>query len=194
MVTKTASLTIAIILTSVGIHALHPFLLHCLDDNSLLLNNIGDNVTLCDLDDDDPTYPSCETSQDDIHQDQKLRNLLEIVEQMEVNKNRFEEGTKGLNMSEFMHQLPNLDNLANMKKELEEKVHKLGVSRLVQKVRICQKEESRFFGISKENVFRIATLIGVLVLVALAAWATFRLHKIADYKVCFVVIFNGFIG
>ena len=60
-------------------------------------------------------------------------------------------------------------------------------SLLFSQVRICQTEESRFFGISKENVFRIALLIGVLFLVALAAWATFRLHKIADYKVCFVV-------
>ena len=119
---------------------------------------------------------------------------MEIVKRMEVDNNIFEEGSKGLNMSEFVHQLPNLDNLANLRREFEQKIHRLGVSRLVQKVRLCRKEESKFFGISEENVFRIASLVGVLILVAVAARAIFRLHKIADYKVGFVLTFNGFIG
>ena len=135
MIAKTASLTIAIILTYCGIHAEHPFLLHCLEGNSPTLSNIGDNVILCDLDDDDPTYPSCQTSQDDFDQDQKLKTLLEIVKRMELDKNQFGEESKGLNMSKFVHHLPNLDSLADMKKELEDKIHNLGVSRLVQKVR-----------------------------------------------------------
>ena len=135
MIAKTASLTIAIILTYCGIHAEHPFLLHCLEGNSPTLSNIGDNVTLCDLDDDDPTYPSCQTSQDDFDQDQKLKTLLEIVKRMELDKNQFGEESKGLNMSKFVHHLPNLDSLADMKKELDDKIHNLGVSRLVQKVR-----------------------------------------------------------
>ena len=194
MVWKTTCLTTAIILTYFGVHALNPFLLHCLDEGSPLLNNVGANVILCDLDDDDPTYPSCETSQDDFDQDKKLRNLLEVVKRMEVDNNIFEEGSKGLNMSEFVHQLPNLDNLANLRREFEQKIHRLGVSRLVQKVRLCRKEESKFFGISEENVFRIASLVGVLILVAVAARAIFRLHKIADYKVGFVLTFNNFIG
>ena len=173
---------------------MHPFLLHCLEEGSPLLNKVGANVTLCDLDDDDPTYPSCETSQDDFDQDKKLRNLLEVVKRMEVDNNIFEEGSKGLNMSEFVYQFPNLENLANLRREFEKKIHRLGVSRLVQKVRLCRKEESKFFGISEENVFRIASMIGILILVAAAARAIFRLHKIADYKVGFVLTFNNFIG
>ena len=113
---------------------------------------------------------------------------------MEVDNNRFEEGSKGLNMSEFVHQLPKLDKLANLRREFEDKIHRLGVSRLVQKVRLCRKEESKFFGISEENVFRIASLIGIVILVAAAARAIFRLHKISSYKVGFVFNFNGFIG
>ena len=194
MVWKTICLTTAIILAYFGVHAVHPFLLHCLDEGSPLVNNVGANVILCDLDDDDPTYPSCETSQDDFDQDKKLRNLLEIVKRMEVDNNRFEEGSKGLNMSEFVYQFPNLENLANLRREFEKKIHRLGVSRLVQKVWLCRKEESKFFGISEENVFRIASLIGILILVAVAARAIFRLHKIADYKVGFVLTFNNFIG
>ena len=56
------------------------------------------------------------------------------------------------------------------------------------------KKTNEFFGISNENLFRIGTMIGILLLVAIAAWATFRLHKISSYKVGFVSTFNGFIG
>ena len=34
-----------------------------------------------------------------------------------------------------------------------------------------------------ENTFRLSILAGLLVVVALAAYATYRLHKIADFKV-----------
>ena len=34
-----------------------------------------------------------------------------------------------------------------------------------------------------ENTFRISVLAGILVVVALAAYATYRLHKIADFQV-----------
>ena len=192
--TKTTCLTIAIILASFGIHAQNPFLIHCLDEDSPLLNKVGANVTLCDLDDEDDTWPSCVLSQADRDEDKKLTNLLEVLKRMEVEKNNFEEGSKGLNMSEFKHQLPNLENIKKLMKEMKEQIEKLGVSRLNQKVRVCSKKTNEFFGIKNENLFRIGTMIGILLLVAIAAWATFRLHKIASYKVGFVWRFNRFIG
>ena len=97
-------------------------------------------------------------------------------------------------MSEFEHQLPNLENIQKLRKEVEQKIYEIGLQRLVQKVRVCSVTDSEFFGIKNENVFRIGTMIGILLLVAIAAWATFRLHKIASYKVGFVSTFNGFIG
>ena len=192
--TKTTCLAIAIILASFGIHAQNPFLIHCLDEDSPLLNKVGANVTLCDLDDEDDTWPSCVLSQADRDEDKKLTNLLEVLKRMEVEKNKFEEGSKGLNMSQFEHQLPNLENIKKLMKEMKEQIEKLGVSRLNQKVRVCSKKTNEFFGIKNENLFRIGTMIGILLLVAIAAWATFRLHKIASYKVGFVSTFNGFIG
>ena len=194
MVTKTTCLAIAIILASFGIHARNPFLIHCLDEDSPLLNKVGANVTLCDLDDEDDTWPSCVLSQADRDEDKKLTNLLEVLKRMEVEKNKFEEGSKGLNMSEFEHQLPNLENIQKLRKEVEQKIYQIGVSRLIQKVRVCTKRENEFFGIKNENLFRIGTMIGILLLVAIAAWATFRLHKIASYKVDFVFRSTSFIG
>ena len=194
MVTKTTCLAIAIILASFGIHARNPFLIHCLDEGSPLLNKVGANVTLCDLDDEDDTWPSCVPSQTDYDADKNLTNLLEVLKRMEVEKHKFEEGSMGLNMSEFNHQLPNLENIEKLMKEVKQKIEKLGVSRLIQKVRVCSKKTNEFFGIKNENLFRIGTMIGILLLVAIAAWATYRLHKIASYKVGFVWRFTIFIG
>ena len=105
---------------------------------------------------------------------------------MEVEKNNFEERSKAINMTEFEHQLPNLQNIQKLKKEVEQKIYKLGVSRLVQKVRVCSTVKNEFFGIKNENLFWIGTMIVILLLVAIAAWATYRLHKIASYEVGFV--------
>ena len=193
MVTKSTCLVIAIILASFGIHAQNPFLIHCLDEGSPLLNKTGADVILCDLDDEDDTWPNCVPSQTDYDMDKNLTNLLKVLKRMEVEKTNFEEGSKAINMSQFEHQLPNLENVQKLRKEVEQKIHQLGVSRLIQKVRVCSKSENEFFGIKNENVFRIGTLIGLLLLGAIAAWATFRLHKIASYKVGFLFRFNGFI-
>ena len=185
MVTKTTCLVIAVILASFGIHAQNPFLIHCLDERSPLLNEIGANVTLCDLDDGDEKYPNCVPSQADRDEDKKLTDLLEVLKRMEVEKNNFEERSKAINITEFKHQLPNLENILKLRKEVEQKIYLLGVSRLVQRVRVCTNLRNEFFGIKNENLFRIGTLIVILLLVAIAAWATYRLHKIASYKVSF---------
>ena len=139
MVIKTTCLAIAIILASFGIHARNPFLIHCLDEDSPLLNEIGANVTLCDLDDSNDTWPSCIPSQADRDKDKNLTNLLEILKRMEVDKDNFEERSKGLNMSEFEHQLPNLENIQKLRKEVEQKIYEIGLQRLVQKMRVCSK-------------------------------------------------------
>ena len=156
-----------------------------MDASSPLLNEIGANVTLCDLDDGDEKYPSCVPSQADRDEDKKLTDLLMVLKRMEVEKNNFEEMSIGINMTEFEHQLPNLENIQKLKKEVKQKIYNLGVSRLVQKVRVCSKRTNEFFRIKNENLFRIGTLIVILLLVAIAAWATYRLHKIASYKVSF---------
>ena len=181
-------------MASFGIHAQNPFLIHCLDASSPLLNEIGANVTLCDLDDGDEKYPSCVPSQADRDEDKKLTDLLVVLKRMEVEKNNFEEKSIGINMTKFKHQLPDLENFQKLKKEVEQKIYKLGVSRLVQRVRVCTNLRNEFFGIKNENLFRIGTLIVILLLVAIAAWATYRLHKIASYKVGFVWRFNRFMG
>ena len=51
---------------------------------------------------------------------------------------------------------------------------KLGLNGLVQKVRVCGEDE---------ELFRIVALTCLLLLSALAAWATYQLDKITSYKV-----------
>ena len=65
-----------------------------------------------------------------------------------------------------------LDEVNRLRGEVEKKLRFSG--KLQQKVRICQKDETPF---------RLYILSGLLVVVALAAYATYRLHRIADYRV-----------
>ena len=103
MVTKTTFLAIAIILASFGFHGKNPFLIHCLDEGSPLLNNIGPNVTICDLDDADDTYPNCVPSQADYDKNKNLTKLVEVLKRMEEEKENFEEGSRGIDMSKYEH-------------------------------------------------------------------------------------------
>ena len=57
---------------------------------------------------------------------------------------------------------------------MEKKVWVSGIGKEQQKIRICMKNETPF---------RLGILSGLLVVVALAVYATYRLHRIADYRV-----------
>ena len=63
-----------------------------------------------------------------------------------------------------------------IKGEVEEILRSSGVGRVQQKIRICEDDEIEF-------QFRLGLLSGLLVVVALAAYATYKLHRIADYQV-----------
>ena len=47
LVTKSVFLVVAIILAHFGIHKERPFLLHCVEENSTLLNTMDNKTTLC---------------------------------------------------------------------------------------------------------------------------------------------------
>ena len=58
--------------------------------------------------------------------------------------------------------------------DLDDMLTSTGAGHIQQKLRVCQEGES---------LFRIGLLVGLLVLIVLAAYSTYRLHKIADYRV-----------
>lgn len=81
-----------------------------------------------------------------------------------------------MNTSTFQNQLASnyIENIRQLKDEVVGELGKLGLNGLVQKVRVCGEDE---------ELFRIVALTCLLLLSALAAWATYQLDKITSYKV-----------
>ena len=79
--------------------------------------------------------------------------------------------TKLFNASAF------LDQIEQTKVELDELLTSTGAGHIRQKLRVCQEGEGHF---------RIGLLVGLLVVIALAAYSTYRLHRIADYRVFYI--------
>ena len=67
-----------------------------------------------------------------------------------------------------------LTHIRSSKEEIDETLHSAGIGKVQQKIRICEENETPF---------RLRILAGLLVVLALAAYATYRLHRIADYRV-----------
>ena len=79
-------------------------------------------------------------------------------------------------VSRFENTSALLAQIKRLKEEVDEELKSAGIGRVQQKIRICEKDETEF-------QLRLGLLSGLLVVVALAAFATFKLHKIADYQV-----------
>ena len=115
-------------LTSNGIN-LHqkPFLLHCLDESSPLLNTT-DGVTFCDFDDLDATWPNC------ISDPTKHGNLFDFAEalnQLEQASIKFNIKIKAEDISRFQNlEIQNLDKMRATRLEVEKQLSNLGYQRL----------------------------------------------------------------
>ena len=172
LVTKSVFLTVAIILAHFGIHKERPFLLHCVEENSTLLDTMDNKTTLC------TNLTSCFLeSKVSEPSESNLTDLSVALDHL------------GLANSSLMH-LENeaiLTNRALKKIELmremvqevqlladEVKEEMLNPKGLLQKVRVCGENET---------TIRVVTLSSLVSLLVLAALATYQLHKITDYKV-----------
>ena len=149
-------------MTAFGFHTNHPFLIHCLDQSSPLINSTK-GVTFCDFDN-LTKWEDCLQNQKERQHTEKLVKFADVLEELKERSITLQLKTESLNISQIERQLTAED---------VERIQK-GPDRLRQKVRICGKNE---------NVVRITTLTFLVFLIISAAWATFHLHKIADYKV-----------
>ena len=105
-------------------------------------------------------------NQEERDRTENLAKFSDVLEELKLMSNTLELETESLNISQFDTQLTAKDI-----KRIQN-----GPDRLSQKVRICGKNE---------NVFRITTLTILVFLIISAAWATFHLHRIADYELGF---------
>ena len=170
LVTKSFFLAVAILLANFGIHKDHPFLLHCVDENSTLLNKT-DNVELC------PNLTSC-FSEPTKENFTDLSGVLRLLEQ--TNRNLEEKAKKSTLVKEKIQLMQEKVKEAQLLGEqAKEELRKMdrNPEKLVQKVRVCGENET---------TIRVVTLSSLVCLLVLAALATYQLHKITDYKVGFV--------
>ena len=183
LVTKVLLLVVAVALADAGLLSnIHrrPFFLFCFKENSTDLN--VENVTKCRF-----SEENCFQSRNMTHEEGLSKVLADLEEYNRILKN-IDNDLNAVSIESVLFQNESnnpsihLDEVKRLKGEVEEK---LRFSRkLQQKVRICEKDETSI---------RLFILSGLLVVLALAAFATYRLHRIADYQVIKFSILQKFI-
>ena len=181
LITKVLILAIAVALAASGDEVQEqiykrPFLLYCVEKNSSLLTEEG--VTQCTGLISDCFANNNETLANEIKLRDAFGKLTEAVLAYQtvvsdINKRDDQSSEQGHIHSFLASGL--LRQIKQTKVEWDELDTFTGAQRLQQKLRVCQEGE---------GLFRIGLLLGLLVVIALAACSTYRLHKIADYKVC----------
>ena len=80
----------------------------------------------------------------------------------------------------FRNKLNNISTLPSLIEALKDEVDKdlksFELGKIQQRIRICEDDQIEFW-------FRISLLSGLLVVIVLAAFSTYKLHKLADYQV-----------
>ena len=180
LVTKVLLLAIAVALSEAGLlTSVHPkpFLLFCFNDNPPPHLNERTDVKLCHFAEHNVSEGDCFLRRNTT-QENRLVGLLSDLEEYKriagsIDDNLEAEGIgSALFQNKSNNTSPHLDEVNRLRGEVEKKLRFSG--KLQHKVRICQKDETPF---------RLYIFSGLLVVVALAAYATYRLHRIADYRV-----------
>ena len=175
---KTIVLVVAVSLSASGLQPYmyaRPFILACVEDSSPLLNQA--DITPCSFSNE--TLGVCFGDRALTHEDKytdelsKLQGALQhfieavarIDKQVPNNRTIFQDKLRGTTAY--------ATEVNEVQKEFIQA--RSGARRVIQqKIRICD---------SDERPLRLSLLAGILVLLVLAAIATYRLQKIADYKV-----------
>ena len=189
LVTKVLLLVVAVALAEAGLlTSVHPkpFLLFCFDEYPPHLNE--SIVTPCRFSEHNVSEGDCFVTKNMTHE-KRLGNALADLERALEEYNRIvksidddqkAESIKGSTL--FQKTLnrtlnktsPLLDEVKQLKGDVKKELRSSGIGKVQQKIRICMKHETPF---------RLGILSGLLVVVALAVYATYRLHRIADYRV-----------
>lgn len=171
LVTKTLSLVVAIVLAGFQIQKDRPFLLHCVDKNSTLLDKL-DNVTICD------DLVSC-FAQPGNHNSAHLSDALRFLER--ADQSLEEQANRPASALEEIFQMRGKISQAKVIGEQAMREKDRNPDKLVQKVRICGENET---------TIRVVTLTTLVCLITLAAFATFQLHTFTNYMVSTTNLFS----
>ena len=169
LVSKVLLLTVAVALASSGLQThvyRRPFLLFCFNEDSTRLNET--DVVQCKISDD-----NCLENNKMALEKRLLKTLTQLEEDLPTKySNKTERGDMFQDKSNKTSRF--LAHIKYYKEEIDQELKDLGIGRVRQKIRICE---------DNELSFQVKILAGLVVVVALAAYSTYRLHKIADYQV-----------
>ena len=160
LASKVLLLVVAVTLAGSGLQGkvnARPILLFCFNENSTMLQNRID-VLPCTI-----SKGDCQQKEEELAPKKRLQQSLAQLEQDWI-----EAEMTDLNIT--------MNQIKKKKEKLKESLEAVGYGRIQQKIRICEDDSTEF-------KIRVGLLSGLVVIVVLAAVATYRLHKIADYKV-----------
>ena len=199
LATKLFVLVLAVVLSGSGLQPHiyeRPFLLACVEEHSQLLNQTG--ITRCKFSEDNCLSNknlTLETKIADAHS--ALREaVLRYEHILKSTANETEQQhIKDFLQDEFNFVSDTKTRISGSKKKIKETFPFAGKGTIQQKVRVCE-VTIPILSINKQVIlrhqmqepkyeipFRLIILNGLLVVVMLAAYATYRLHKIADFQV-----------
>ena len=189
LVTKVLLLVVAVALAEAGLlTSVHPrpFLLFCFEENDPHLTET--DITQCHFPEHNVSEGDCFLTKNMTHEKRLANALADLEEALEeynrivesIDEDQKTESVKGSTL--FQNTLnrtlnktsPLLDEVKLLKGGVKKEIRSSGIGNVQQKIRICKKNETPF---------RLGILSGLLVVVALAVYAIYRLHRIADYRV-----------
>ena len=150
-----------------------PFLLFCFDEHSPVLNKTG--ITPCKYSEDQCRPPANLTNKT------KIAEALSAVEIAVLQYKRILTDMEVDNLDKLNIASEFLSHVITSKAEIHEALESAGIWKMQQRIRICEENETPF---------RLCLLAGLLVVILLASYATYRLHRIADYQVKLPVFKN----
>ena len=160
-----------------------PNLIWCLKESSPLIDRNNSEITYCVFGNDNSNWTSCSP---DVSNYTGLPDFADSLKQLEDAVLAVKEKADKVEKSQIQEHLLLVDQVYGLKSQIahhKEAVSKtlrsVGLRGLVQKVRICDR--------TSENKIRLGIFVSLGLLIVLAALATYRLHRISDFKVGFSV-------
>ena len=181
LVTKVLFLVLALALASSGLQPhiyKRPFLLFCFNEDSPIFNEPG--IKRCNYLEDGCRPPT------NLTQETRLADALFTVEKAVLeykrilNETRDDDlKTKEPHNQDFLVDKLNiasefLNHINSSRAEIDNVLNPAGIGKVQQRIRVCG---------NNETTFQVSILSGLIIVILLAAYATYRLHKIADYRV-----------
>ena len=181
LVSKVFLLVLAVTLAACGLQPdiyKRPFLLFCFQEDSLLLNET--NTTKCKFSEGN-CFPNKNLTHEAKYSDalSVLKKSLQDFERTIISIDEDVPHNEKVDLHEIFQDELNttsryMAHIKDSEASMKQILYSAGIGRVQQKIRICEDDET---------LFRLCIFSGLVAVIILAAFAIYKLHKIADYQV-----------